>query len=151
VTNAGRCHYSPDSGRRSRREFLKIGALGMGGLTLPGLLRARAASGSSEGAKDTSIIWLFLNGGPSQYETFDPKPENPLPFRSVVGAVKTNVTGTLIGGLFKPPSIRRQLGHLDAFLAEPVCSINAAPEAVGVKNDKHYSLRNRPSFAARNA
>ncbi len=85
---------------RSRRDFLKIGALGMGGLTLAGLLQARA-EGAAEQAKDTSIIWLFLNGGPSQYETFDPKPENPLPFRSVVGATKTNVPGTLIGGLFQ--------------------------------------------------
>src|SRR6185503_5694260 len=75
---------------RSRRDFLKIGALGMGGLTLAGLLQARA-EGAAEQAKDTSIIWLFLNGGPSQYETFDPKPENPFPFRSVVGATKTNV------------------------------------------------------------
>lgn len=87
---------------QSRRDFLKIGAFGMGGLTLPGLLRARAEAGTkADEFKDTSIIWLFLNGGPSQYETFDPKPENPLPFRSVVGAVNTNVPGTLLGGLFQ--------------------------------------------------
>jgi uncharacterized protein (DUF1501 family) len=86
---------------RSRRDFLRIGACGLGGLTLPGLLHARAeAARRAEQVKDTSIIFLFLNGGPSQYETFDPKPDNPLPFRSVVGAVKTNVPGTLIGGLF---------------------------------------------------
>jgi hypothetical protein len=71
-------------------------------LTLPALLQARAEA-ARRGAeqKDTSIIFLFLNGGPSQYETFDPKPDNPLPFRSVVGATKTNVPGTLIGGLFQ--------------------------------------------------
>jgi len=87
---------------QARRDFLKIGALGMGGLTLPALLRARAeAAQNAETVKDTSIIWLFLNGGPSQYETFDPKPENPFPFRSVVGSVKTNVPGTLLGDLFQ--------------------------------------------------
>lgn len=85
----------------TRRDFLKIGACGLGGLTLPGLLHARAeAARRADEVKETSIIWLFLNGGPSQYETFDPKPDNPLPYRSVVGAVKTNVPGTLIGGLF---------------------------------------------------
>ncbi len=88
--------------RQSRRDFLRIGALGMSGLTLPGLLRARAESAKKgDEYKDTSIIWLFLNGGPSQYETFDPKPGNALPFRSVVGAVQTSVPGTMIGGLFK--------------------------------------------------
>src|SRR5207248_1883749 len=92
---------------RTRRDFLKIGAQGMCGLTLAGLLRARAeAARRGDDRKDTSIIWLFLNGGPSQYETFDPKPHNPLPFRSVVGAVKTNVPGTLLGGLFKDLSQR---------------------------------------------
>ena len=88
--------------KRARRDFLKIGGTGMCGLSLPGLLRARATAAQQGGElKDTSIIFLFLNGGPSQYETFDPKPDNPLPYRSVVGALQTNVPGTLIGGLFK--------------------------------------------------
>lgn len=86
---------------KARRDFLKVGAAGVCGLTLPGLLQARAeAAKLGAERKDTSIIFLFLNGGPSQYETFDPKPENPAPFRSVVGAVQTNVPGTMIGGLF---------------------------------------------------
>lgn len=85
----------------SRRDFLSIGAASVCGLSLPGLLQARAmAAQHGHPHQDTSIIFLFLNGGPSHYETFDPKPDNPLPFRSVVGALKTNVPGTLIGGLF---------------------------------------------------
>ena len=85
-----------------RRDFLKIGGASLCGLSLPGLLQAREQA-VRQGAerKDTSIIFLFLNGGPSHYETFDPKPDNPLPFRSVVGALPTNIPGTLIGGLFK--------------------------------------------------
>jgi hypothetical protein len=80
---------------------LGIGAASVCGLTLPGLLQGRAEAASQGGPrKDTSIIFLFLNGGPSHYETFDPKPDNPLPNRSVVGALKTNVPGTLLGGLF---------------------------------------------------
>src|SRR5262249_3557796 len=63
--------------------------------------RARAAGTSDEGnARDTTVIWLFLSGGPSQFETFDPKPGNIAPHTSVVGAAKTNVVGTHIGGLF---------------------------------------------------
>src|SRR3954470_17434628 len=60
--------------RYSRRAFLQIGSLGGGGLSLTGL---RAAAGAAAEAKrlvtDKSVIFLFLHGGPSQTETFDPK------------------------------------------------------------------------------
>jgi hypothetical protein len=95
----------------NRRDFLKVGALGTTGLSLANLWRARAAAGSTgQQSKDTSVIWLFLSGGPTQFETFDPKPENPLPYRSTVGAVKTNVPGTQIGGLFPRLAV-----HADKF------------------------------------
>lgn len=85
----------------SRRDVLKVGALGATGLMLPDLLRARAALGKTgESLNDKTVIWLFLSGGPTQFETFDPKPDNPLPYRSTVGTLKTNVPGTHIGGLF---------------------------------------------------
>ena len=90
----------------SRRDVLKVGALGATGLMLPDLLRARAALGKTgESLKDTTIVWLFLSGGPTQFETFDPKPDNPLPYRSTVGTLKTSVPGTHIGGLF--PNLAR--------------------------------------------
>ncbi|MBI3469128.1 MAG: DUF1501 domain-containing protein, partial [Planctomycetes bacterium] len=60
--------------RCSRRAALTIGSLGMAGLGLPQLLRAEAA-GELHQAKARSCIVLFQFGGPSQYETFDPKPE----------------------------------------------------------------------------
>jgi len=85
----------------SRRDFLKLGALGLGGLTLPDLLRARAAqTASGSSAKNTSVVWLWLGGGPTHVETFDPKMSAPAEYRSVVGAVKTNVTGIELGGVF---------------------------------------------------
>jgi hypothetical protein len=94
-----------------RRDFLKIGALGLTGISLPDLWRARAAAAQmGREVKDTSVIWLFLSGGPTHFETFDPRPENPLPYRSVVGAVRTNVPGTHIGGLF--PNFAR---HADKY------------------------------------
>jgi hypothetical protein len=85
----------------TRREFLQVGALGAGMLTLPGLLaaRARAASTGSQ-VKDTSIVWLWLGGGPTHVETFDPKMTAPSEYRSVTGEVATNLPGVTIGGTF---------------------------------------------------
>src|SRR5262245_16120937 len=85
----------------SRRDFLKIGALGVGGLMLPDLLRARAAA-KAEGkpTKNTSVVWLWLGGGPTQVETFDPKMSAPVEFRSTVDAVKTRLPGVEFGGVF---------------------------------------------------
>lgn len=87
---------------QSRRDFLKVGALGAGGLMLPDLLRARAAdSQSGHSTKKTSVVWLWLGGGPTHVETFDPKMTAPKEYRSTVGAVKTNVPGIEIGGVFE--------------------------------------------------
>src|SRR5438132_461000 len=85
----------------TRRDFLKIGGLGLGSLSLSDLLAARAAA-AQEGAavKDTSVVWLWLGGGPTHVETFDPKMSAPVEFRSTVGAVQTNVPGIELGGVF---------------------------------------------------
>jgi hypothetical protein len=85
----------------TRRDFLKAGALGMGGLVLSDLLRARAqASQSGQPTRKTSVVWLWLGGGPTHVETFDPKMSAPAEFRSTVGAVPTNVPGIELGGVF---------------------------------------------------
>jgi hypothetical protein len=85
----------------TRRDFLKVGTLGMSGLVLPDLLRARAAAAAAgQSTKNTSVVWLWLGGGPTHVETFDPKMSAPAEFRSVVGAVKTNLPGVEIGGVF---------------------------------------------------
>lgn len=85
----------------TRRDFLKIGTLGMAGLTLPQLLQARAhAAQSGTPTRNTSVVWLWLGGGPTHVETFDPKMTAPAEFRSTVGAVRTNVPGIELGGVF---------------------------------------------------
>jgi hypothetical protein len=94
-----------------RRDFLRIGTLGLGALTLPGLLRARAAAGKP--TRDTSVVWIWLGGGPTHIETFDPKMEAPAEFRSMIGAVKTSLPGVQIGSLF-PQMARR--AHRMAFV-----------------------------------
>ena len=95
--------YGPRRIGASRRDFLTVGTAGLAGLTLPGLLRARdtaAKSGSLSKSKSTSVVWLWLAGGPSQIETFDPKPDAPAEFRSVTGSVETNLKGVRLGGTF---------------------------------------------------
>ena len=85
-----------------RRDFLKIGSLGLLGLTLPQLLadRARAAYGSGRPVTDKAVVLLFLAGGPSHIETFDPKMTAPPEVRSITGEVKTTIPGVTFGGTF---------------------------------------------------
>src|SRR6476620_5995887 len=85
----------------SRREFLRIGTLGLGGLSLPQLLGARAlAAGNKPIATGKSVIFLFQFGGPSQFETFDPKMSAPEGVRSVNGETATALPGVTFGSLF---------------------------------------------------
>ena len=51
--------------------------------------------------KDKSVIFLFMHGGPSQFETFDPKMEAPSEIRSVTGEIKTKLPGVTFGGTFE--------------------------------------------------
>jgi hypothetical protein len=85
----------------TRRDFLKVGALGAGALTLPDLLRARAyAKQQGHAVSDTSVVWVWLGGGPTHVETFDPKMSAPVEYRSVTGEVQTVVPGLTLGGTF---------------------------------------------------
>jgi hypothetical protein len=84
-----------------RREFLQVGTLALGGLTLPRLLQARAEAGSSgRTVRNRSIILLFLDGGAPQQETFDPKPDAPREYRSLFGTVQTALPGVRFGSHF---------------------------------------------------
>lgn len=78
----------------SRREFLRIGGLGVTGLTLPTLLQGRAAGAARTKAK--CCIQLFMWGGPSQHETFDLKPNAPEGIRGQFLPIATNVPGIRI-------------------------------------------------------
>ena len=78
----------------SRRNFLRVGALGMGGLALPQLLRAEAASGLRSGQK--AVIMVYLPGGPPHQDTFDLKVDAPAEIRGEFRPISTNVPGTQI-------------------------------------------------------
>ena len=95
-------HAHPSCDGIGRRDFLKIGGLGLGGFGLPQLLAAREqAATSGRKVKDTSVVWLWLGGGPTHVETFDPKMSAPVEYRSVTGEVTTSVPGITIGGQFE--------------------------------------------------
>lgn len=89
--------YSQGSSRLQRRDFLRIGGLGLGGLGLSDLM----AASQKKLIKDKSVIFLFMHGGPSQFETFDPKMEAPSEIRSVTGEIKTTIPGVTFGGTFE--------------------------------------------------
>ena len=87
--------------RHTRRTFLRIGgtvALGAGGLTLSDLAAVQARAETIPGVlTGKSVIFLFLHGGPSQFETFDPKMGMPEGIRSANGEVATQIPGVTFG------------------------------------------------------
>lgn len=87
---AGICH-----GPRARREFLRLGALGLGGLTLPELFRRRQAVADVTGqsAPDTSVIFVWLPGGPPHMDMYDMKPDAPIEYRGPLRPINTTVPG----------------------------------------------------------
>src|SRR5215213_220577 len=74
--------------------FLKIGALGLGGRTLPQLLQAESATGVKMGHK--AVIMIFLPGGPSHQDMFDLKMDAPSEVRGEFKPINTNVSGIQI-------------------------------------------------------
>lgn len=85
----------------SRRGFLRIGALGLGGVALPRLLRAEAASaqlsgGSPGGNRHKAVIMVFLPGGPSHQDMFDLKRDAPAEIRGEFNPISTNIPGIQI-------------------------------------------------------
>lgn len=93
--------FHDSSGARSllnRRAFLRVGGLGLGGLTLSDLFAAKALARARRlPLKDKSVIFLFMHGGPSQFETFDPKMDAPREIRSATGEIPTTIPGIRFG------------------------------------------------------
>src|SRR3954462_4014247 len=94
--------YTVQAGARlCRRGFLRVGGLALGGLSLSDLCAARAlARAAKRPVTDKSVIFLFMHGGPSQFETFDPKMGAPDGIRSATGEVKTTIPGITFGATF---------------------------------------------------
>jgi len=91
----------------NRRSFLKAGALGFMGLSLMDLLKSTVLAGPNDAAKCDSVILVWLAGGPSHIDTFDPKPGQSTngPFK----AISTSATGIQICEHF--PTLAKQMKH----------------------------------------
>ncbi len=84
----------------SRRDWLRVGGVGLGGLTLSRLLQQRAhASEGTLPVKAKSAIVLFNSGGVPQHESLDPKPDGPKETRGIFGAIPTRTPGYFVGEL----------------------------------------------------
>jgi hypothetical protein len=77
----------------SRRSFLKLGTLGLGGLSLAELLHLKARGGVDRRAGSKAVIYVYLWGGPSHIDTYDMKPDAPVEYRGEFKTIQTNVPG----------------------------------------------------------
>ena len=109
---------------------MRLGALGLGGLTLPDLLRLRAAEVTAgKPAADTAVILLWCDGGPSQFETYDPKPDAPAEYRGQWKAIKTKVPGVHFSEL-----LPKQAALADKLAVIRSCAHKESGHGSAVKN-----------------
>ncbi len=81
---------------RSRRNMIKASLSGLAGLSLPQLLAERASAGPASNASAKSVILLWMTGGPSHIDTWDPKPDRPVENRGPFGVIPTKLPGVCI-------------------------------------------------------
>src|SRR5205807_1298851 len=84
----------------TRRAFLQAGGSTVLGLSLTDLLRLRASAGTDANGSAKSVLLLWLWGGPSQLDTWDPKPDAPVDYRGLFSPIATRVSGIKICELF---------------------------------------------------
>src|SRR6185436_15268248 len=94
------CREFRRSLRLSRRGFVKAGILGTAGLSLSQLLRQEArATGANHAPRTNSVIILWMRGGPSHIDMWDPKPDAPVEYRGEFGVSTTSVPGILLSDM----------------------------------------------------
>jgi hypothetical protein len=126
------CSTRPCDGQ-SRRDFLRVGSLGLAGLSLPAVLRAEARESRANTRKRSqsrakSVILVFLGGGLSHHDSFDLKPDAPEEIRGKYKPISTNVTGLKIGELL--PNMAKTM--------DKVCLIRSGSH----DNDHHETATN---------
>lgn len=123
----------------ARRSFLKVGALGLGGLSLPLTLQARAKL-PNQARKDTAIILFWMAGGPSHIDTYDMKPDAPDVVRGPFKAAPTNVPGIRVCDLLPR----------HAPLADRFSLVRSIHHTLGVHDDaSHWVQTGYPLLNAR--
>jgi hypothetical protein len=106
-----RGHGSSHCDGISRRDLLRVGALGFGGLTLADLLRLEAKGDQTRRQK--SVIYVVLNGGPSHIDMYDLKPDAPAEYRGPFNPIATSLAGVRICELMP---LQAQMMHQLALL-----------------------------------
>jgi Protein of unknown function (DUF1501) len=145
------------AGELTRREWLRIGGLGAFGLSLPGMLQARQAQAVASApvraaGKAKACILLYMNGGPPQHETWDPKPDQPREIRGDFGAIATSVPGFQVGELM--PELAKLAHEVAVLRGVSMSSPNVgahAPSGYTITTGQEYrlgGLNDQPSFAA---
>ncbi len=129
----------------TRRDLLRVGGLTAFGLTLPNLLRAQSLpkatpqnsnqNTNQKSKRETACILLWMGGGPSHIDTFDPKPDAPQEFRGTFGVVETNVKGIRISDQL--PKLAKQMDKFS--ILRSVTSPDATHETA-----THYLLTGYP-------
>lgn len=127
-----------------RRDFLRIGALALGGLSLPELLQAESRSPRANQHK--SIIMVYLPGGPSHLDMYDLKPDAPSEYRGEFNPISTNVSGIDISEYFpqqakiadKLAIVRSVVGAVSEHA--PALLLSGYGEAVGKQQGGRPSL-----------
>ncbi|REK23818.1 MAG: DUF1501 domain-containing protein [Planctomycetota bacterium] len=127
----------------TRRGFLTAGALGASGLALSDLLRLEAAGAVDRGKRTNNVIILWMRGGPSHIDMWDPKPHAPAEYRGEFGTMSTSVPGIQItdmlpqcAGMMEKWSILRSLYHANAghSAADQICFTGHPPGPVADEN-----------------
>jgi hypothetical protein len=139
----------------SRREVLRAGGLGLLGLSLADLLRARTAAAGGAGRAKSCIV-LFMLGGPPQHETWDPKPDAPGTIKGDWKPIASRVPGVMVGELMprtaqrldKVCVLRAMSTHDNAHMSSGYAMLTGFEHALG-KNREDFSLAadDRPSLA----
>lgn len=123
----------------ARRSFIKIGSLGLAGLSLPELLRVRQAQAAAT-RRDTAVILFWMAGGPSQLETYDMKPDAPEKIRGPFKPIKTKLPGLDVCELLPR----------HAQIADKLTIIRSLHHSLAVHDDaSHWVQTGHPLLAAR--
>lgn len=130
----------------SRRNFLNVGALGVGGLTLVDLFRAEAAAGTSSSSK--AVINIHLAGGPSHQDTFDLKPDAPREFRGEFHSIATNVPGLEICEHFPMLAQSADKFAIIRSLTGSIADHSDYPTQTGYPRSDLQSIGGRPSLGS---
>ena len=130
----------------SRRDILKVGALGLGGLTLADLLRLQAQGAAQPKSSVKSIIMVYLHGGPSHIDMFDMKPDAPAEVRGEFKPISTNLPGLNICELM--PELAKVADKMTLIRNMCFLEFDNAHDPVLVYTGFHFRPIVRPTFGS---